>query len=142
LLSGKYRVTADGIQTQSGGGRLDNPDMQQFAQSYQRTNDVIETLASISKETGRSSAEVALAWLRHRPDPIIPIVGARRLDQLEANLSILDIKLDSGHLQRLDEASRIELGFPHHFFDKPMVRGLVFGGTADLIDDLGKRVSA
>jgi aryl-alcohol dehydrogenase-like predicted oxidoreductase len=142
LLSGKYHVTADGIQTQTGGARLDNPDMQQFARNYQRTNDVIETLVAVSKAAGRSPAEIALAWLRYRPNPVIPIVGARRLDQLEANLSILDIKLDDDQLRRLDEASRIELGFPHHFFDRPMVRGFVFGGTADLIDDLGKRLSA
>src|SRR5262249_33261956 len=62
LLSGKYRVTPEGVQSQSGGGRMDNPDMQQFVQDPERTNRVIETLVSVAKEVGRSAAEVALAW--------------------------------------------------------------------------------
>jgi aryl-alcohol dehydrogenase-like predicted oxidoreductase len=142
LLSGKYRVTPEGVQSQSGGGRMDNPEMQQFVQDPERTNRVIETLVSVSKEVGRSAAEVALAWLRHRPDPVIPIVGARRLEQLEANLSILDIRLTEQQLQQLDEASHVDLGFPYDFFSKPMVRGLTHGGTGDLIDGLGERISA
>jgi hypothetical protein len=41
LLSGKYRVTNQGIQSQDGTSRMDNPDMQQFAQNPGRANRVI-----------------------------------------------------------------------------------------------------
>jgi hypothetical protein len=34
----------------------------------------------------------------------------------------------------LDDASQIELGFPHDFLDKPMVKNFTFGGLRDLID--------
>jgi hypothetical protein len=33
----------------------------------------------------------------------------------------------------LDEASRIELGFPHEFYTRDLVRGLVYGGMRDRI---------
>jgi aryl-alcohol dehydrogenase-like predicted oxidoreductase len=134
LLSGKYRVTEQGIQSEDGKGRMDNPDMQQFAQNPQRTNRVIDALRSVAKQSGYSPAQIALAWLRHHKSPVIPIIGARRLDQLESNVAIVDLKLGAEEIRALDEASQIELGFPHDFLDKPMVKAFTFGGMRDLID--------
>jgi aryl-alcohol dehydrogenase-like predicted oxidoreductase len=134
LLSGKYRVTEQGIQSRDGTSRMDNPDMQQFAQNRERTNRVIDELQAVAQETGHSPAQVALAWLRHRKSSVIPIIGARRIDQLEANLGIVDVKLSAEQIRALDEASQIELGFPHDFLEKPMVKAFTFGGTRDLID--------
>jgi aryl-alcohol dehydrogenase-like predicted oxidoreductase len=134
LLSGKYRVTEQGIQSDYGKGRMDNPDMHQFVQNRDRTNRVIDALRAVAKQAGHSPAQVALAWLRHRKSPVIPIVGARRLDQLEANVAIVDIKLSAEEIRALDEPSQIELGFPHDFLDNPMVKTFTFGGLRDLID--------
>ena len=134
LLSGKYRVTEQGIQSEDGRSRMDNPDMQQFAQNRERTNRVIDAFRAVAIQAGHSPAEVALAWLRHRKSPVIPIIGARRLDQLEANVAVMDIKLSAEQIRSLDEASQIELGFPLDFLEKPMVRAFTFGGTRDLID--------
>jgi aryl-alcohol dehydrogenase-like predicted oxidoreductase len=134
LLSGKYRVTEQGIQSDDGKGRMDNPDMQQFVQNRDRTNRVIDALRAVAKQAGHSPAQVALAWLRHRRSPVIPIVGARRLDQMEANVAIVDLKLSPEEVRALDDASQIELGFPHDFLDKPMVKNFTFGGVRDLID--------
>jgi aryl-alcohol dehydrogenase-like predicted oxidoreductase len=114
-LSGKYRVTEQGIQSPDGTSRMDNPDMQQYAQNPERPNRVIDKLKAVAQETGHSPAQVALAWLRHRKSPVIPIIGARRLEQLEANVAIVDIKLSAEQIRTLDAASQIELGFPHDF---------------------------
>jgi diketogulonate reductase-like aldo/keto reductase len=78
-------------------------------------------------------AQVALAWLRHRPVPVIPIIGARKLPQLKDNLGSADVSLSPAQLKTLDEASRIELGFPHDFYTRDLVRGLIYGGMADRI---------
>jgi len=53
---------------------------------------------------------VALAWLRYRPIPVIPIIGARKLTQLQDNLASFDLTLSADQLTTLDEASRIDLG--------------------------------
>jgi aryl-alcohol dehydrogenase-like predicted oxidoreductase len=134
LLSGKYRVTEQGIQSEDGRSRMDNPDMQQFAQNRERTNRVVDALRAEAKQSGHSPAQVALSWLRHRKSPVIPIIGARRLDQLEANAAIVELKLSAEEIRALDEASQIELGFPLDFLDKPMVKAFTFGGVRDLID--------
>ena len=44
-------------------------------------------------------------------------------------------RLTAEQLARLDEASKIELGFPHDFFKRDTVRGYVYGGTRELIDN-------
>ena len=44
-----------------------------------------------------------------------------------------DLSLSAEQFKTLDEASRIELGFPHEFYDKEMVRSLIYGGMADQI---------
>jgi aryl-alcohol dehydrogenase-like predicted oxidoreductase len=95
---------------------------------------VLRALRSVAKESGHSPAQIALAWLRHRESPVIPIIGARRLDQLESNTAIVDLKPAAEEIRALDEASQIELGFPHDSLDKPTVKAFTFGGTRDLID--------
>jgi diketogulonate reductase-like aldo/keto reductase len=69
-------------------------------------------------------AQVALAWLRYRPVPVIPIIGARKLSQLQDNLASFDLTLSADQLKTLDEASRIELGFPYDFYAKEMFNDL------------------
>jgi aryl-alcohol dehydrogenase-like predicted oxidoreductase len=133
LLTGKYRVSESGVQSDDGKSRMDDPEMQQFMQNRERTTHVIDVLKEVAAKVELSPAEVALTWLRHRGQPIIPIVGARKIQQLEANLRIVDIRLPEAEVQRLDVASKIELGFPADFLDKPMVRAFTFGGLGDRI---------
>jgi diketogulonate reductase-like aldo/keto reductase len=78
-------------------------------------------------------AQVALAWLRYRPVPVILIIGARKLSQLQDNLASFDLTLLADQLKILDEASRIELGFPYDIYNKEMVRAIVYGGLRDQI---------
>jgi hypothetical protein len=56
-------------------------------------------------------AQVALAWLRHRSVPVIPIIGARKVSQLQANLASLELDLSAEQVNSLDEASSIEAGY-------------------------------
>jgi len=83
------------------------------------------------QQTGRSMAQVALAWLRHRTVPVIPIIGARKVSQLQDNLASLDMELSAEQLKSLDGASRIEPGFPQSIYDREMVRAIRYGGTWD-----------
>ena len=71
--------------------------------------------------------QVALAWLRYRPVPVIPIIGARKLSQLQDNLASFDLCLSTEQLQVLDEASEIDLGFPYGLYEKESLRATVYG---------------
>jgi diketogulonate reductase-like aldo/keto reductase len=82
---------------------------------------------------GRSAAQVALAWLRYRDIPVIPIVGARRMDQLRDNLASLELNLTADQISALNQASAIEMGFPQDFYDKELVKTYAYGGLRDKI---------
>ena len=91
-------------------------------------------MREIAEETGHSSAQVALAWLRSQPGTIIPIIGSRRAAQFRENLGCLDVRLTDDQVQRLNALSRPRLGFPHEFLASDGVRRLIYGGTFDKID--------
>ena len=52
---------------------------------------------------GQPPANVALAWVLNNPDVTAPIIGPRTIEQLEENLSVLELKLDAEILASLDE---------------------------------------
>lgn len=128
ILSGKY------VGGKATGGRYDNEMSRQFAATGERVDRIVAEVQKVAREIGRSAAQVALAWLRSRPQPVIPILGARKIEQLKDNLAAIELKLPDAAVRRLDEASRIELGFPHDFYRIEFVRNIVFGGLRDRID--------
>jgi aryl-alcohol dehydrogenase-like predicted oxidoreductase len=73
------------------------------------------------------------SWLRSRLVPVIPIIGARKLSQLQDNLASLELTLSSDQVKTLDEASRIELGFPYDLYRKELPRRFMYGGMGDQI---------
>ena len=112
---------------------MDNDMLKDFMPEPERTDRILAAVKSVSDETGRSMAQVALAWLRNRPVPVIPIIGARKLSQLQDNLASFDLTLSADQLKTLDEASRIELGFPYEMYAKAMPRAICYGGLRDQI---------
>ncbi len=114
-------------------GRMSTDMLKNFMPEQQRTDRIIAAVKAVSDETGRSMAQVALAWLRYRSVPVIPIIGARKLSQLQDNLASFDLTLSADQLKTLDEASRIELGFPYDLYVKDMLRTFVYGGLRDKI---------
>ena len=71
--------------------------------------------------------------LGYRPVPVIPIIGARKISQLQDNIASLEVSLTPEQVALLDEASKIVLGFPHDFYTHAMVRTFIYGGLRDRI---------
>src|SRR6266404_1039426 len=128
MLTGKYHG-----QGSSEPGRMSSDMMKEYMPEQQRTDRIVAAVKTVSDEIGRSMAQVALAWLRYRPVPVIPIIGARKLSQFQDNLASFDLTLSADQLKTLDEASRIELGFPYDIYAKEMVRAIAYGGLRDQI---------
>ena len=84
--------------------------MQQYAAGYGAAR-----ADGSAADLGATSAQVAIAWTRSRSPVICPVIGARRLDQLLDNLGAADLVLPAEAAERLDAATRIDLGFPADF---------------------------
>jgi aryl-alcohol dehydrogenase-like predicted oxidoreductase len=65
--------------------------------------DVVDRVVEVAGERGVSAAQVALAWLLHKPGVTAPIVGATRLGHLEDALAAAGLKLSADEIARLEE---------------------------------------
>lgn len=74
------------------------------AENFARNLALVDALAQIAAEKGVSVAQLAFAWVRARGDHIIPLIGARRRDQLAEALGALDVTLSPSDLARVEAA--------------------------------------
>lgn len=107
---------------------------------YEDTSDhykeVAEVVQDVADEIQRTPAQVAINWARGQKFgvPMIPILGARNLDQIRENLACLDFELSQEQVTKLSNSSPIDLGFPYTFLGSDYVKELIFGETYDKID--------
>lgn len=129
VLSGKYL-------TDEGRADAARADMNQGRLAVERNFEIARATLAVAEEIGCTPSQVATNWVRQRRGGvIIPILGARKVSQIEDNLGALDFELGEEHLSRLDQASSIELGFPHDFVNLESIKQIIYGDKLDLIDD-------
>lgn len=83
------------------------------AQNWRILNEV-NKLAELYRS---STSQVALAWLLSRPQVDSIIIGARTAEQLQDNLSSLDLQLKRDDISRLDTVSRVPDLYPYRMID-------------------------
>ncbi|WP_406408191.1 aldo/keto reductase [Streptomyces sp. NBC_01643] len=104
FLSGKYSSTTTGPVDTTRTQLVGAPSVADYV--------VIDALNAVAAEVGASPAAVALAWVQGRPGITSTLVGARRIDQFEANLQALDMTLTEAQRGVLDDVSAPTLNFP------------------------------
>jgi aryl-alcohol dehydrogenase-like predicted oxidoreductase len=114
-LSGKYHR---GINAPPAGTRVEIADERGWSESWshygnERTWDVVDGLTAVAKQVGKSPAQVALNWLLRQPAVTAPIIGARNVEQLEANLDAVGWALAPEQVKRLSEVSAQRLPYPY-----------------------------
>ncbi|MFQ6327431.1 MULTISPECIES: aldo/keto reductase [unclassified Nocardia] len=88
---------------------------------------IADVVKEVAAQLGKAPSQVALAWTLRNPAVTAPIIGARTAAQLEDNLGALDVEFDPAQVARLEQASAIDLGFPHEFLARPMTQSVTFG---------------
>jgi aryl-alcohol dehydrogenase-like predicted oxidoreductase len=132
VLTGKYHGVKASDQRDEP-GRMSSEMMKGFLPEQQRAERVVAAVKTVADAADRSLAQVALAWFRTRAVPVIPIIGARKLSQLQDNLASFELTLSSDQVKTLDEASWIDLGFPYDLYEKELPRAFRYGGMRDQI---------
>ncbi|HEY4178313.1 MAG TPA: aldo/keto reductase [Kofleriaceae bacterium] len=111
LLSGKVRrdaVAAEGTRRAA----FSFPPVE-----MDRAHAVIDVLHSLAAAKGATVAQLAIAWLLQRKAVASVLLGAKRLDQLEDNLSAVGVTFDADELAQLDEVSKLPLEYPGWMID-------------------------
>lgn len=130
VLTGKYSQSG----AASGRAEPTRRDASPFVRVNEQTLAIAAAVQQVAQEIGRTPSQVALNWIRQRGENLVPILGARRLSQLQDNMAGLEFRLGDAQLQRLNEVSKIDLGFPHEILASDLWRQSLFAGIHDLID--------
>ena len=101
MLTGKYRKGETAVCARAGSDDY-TPRLYDSPGDW----DVIEATRAVAEARGASMAEVALAWLLARPGVTAPIVGATRMEHLDAAVRALDLTLTSEECARLEAPYR------------------------------------
>ncbi len=136
VLTGKY--TRSGVENDS----LRKQGNEARGRTGDRELEIARTVDAVADELGATSAQVAVAWVAAQGYRYLPIVGARKVSQLQDSLAGASLRLSEEQLARLGAASGIELGFPHDFLSSDGVRDLVRGEIRPQIDGRPARRSA
>jgi len=116
-LSGKYdkgRVPDPDSRVGRGDRWDDQPEQRESELAWR----VIGCLRNIAEKRGKTSSQVALNFLLRRSDLIVPVFGARTLEQLDENLGSVGWELGPEEVEMLEAASSIPLPYPYRFIER------------------------
>jgi aryl-alcohol dehydrogenase-like predicted oxidoreductase len=75
-----------------------------LGENFARNLALVDALKAIAAEKGCSTAQLAIAWVASRGDDVIPLIGAKRRDQLRDGLGALDVALSPADVARIEGA--------------------------------------
>jgi aryl-alcohol dehydrogenase-like predicted oxidoreductase len=74
---------------------------------------VVDAIDTVSSETGKTVAQIALNWLLRKPTVSSIVIGARNEEQLTQNLGAEGWRLTPDQVSKLDEASAPAIPYPY-----------------------------
>jgi len=95
-----------GSRTREGGrltARSTGDQFTDFLYSQPTDFDVVDRVAEVAAERGVPPAQVALAWLLHKPGVTAPIAGATKIEHLHDALAAEQLTLSDAEISRLEE---------------------------------------
>jgi aryl-alcohol dehydrogenase-like predicted oxidoreductase len=101
FLSGRFRSPDD--VGDEGDFRSRHPRFQ--GDNFRRNRELVERLEALAAEKGVTLAQLALAWVLHQGDDIVPIPGTKHRTYLQENVAAVEVELSEEDLARIDEAA-------------------------------------
>jgi len=83
--------------------RRRNPRFQR--ENFDKNLELVDRVREIAAEKDVTPGQLALAWLLHRGDDIVPIPGTKRVHYVEENLAATEIELSVEDMARIEEAA-------------------------------------
>ncbi len=100
FLSGSIRSLDD---LEENDFRRHSPRLQ--GENFERNLELVDRISEIAEEKGVTPGQLALAWVLHQGEDIVPIPGTKRRSYLEENVATSEIELSPDELERIDEAA-------------------------------------
>ena len=72
-------------------------------ENFDQNMELVERIGEIADEKDATPAQIALAWLLHQGEDVVPIPGTKRIKYLEENVAAADVQLSGEDLERIEE---------------------------------------
>jgi aryl-alcohol dehydrogenase-like predicted oxidoreductase len=112
FLSGRFKSPDD---IPEGDFRRDHPRF--TGENFERNLELVERVREIAAEKGVTPGQLALAWVLHQGEDIVPIPGTKRRSYLEENVAAAEIELSDEDLSRIDEAAPVGAAIGDRYAD-------------------------
>jgi aryl-alcohol dehydrogenase-like predicted oxidoreductase len=76
-------------------------------ENFQRNLDLVDRVKEIAESKGVTPGQLALAWLLHQGNDIVPIPGTKRREYLQENAGAAEIELTDEELRRMYEVAPV-----------------------------------
>jgi len=116
FLTGQIRRFED---LPEGDYRRQSPRFQ--GENFDRNLELVERVNEIAAEKGVTPGQLALAWLLHQGDDIVPIPGTKRREYLEENVAATNIELTEEDLWRIEEVAPKDVAAGERYADMSSV---------------------
>jgi aryl-alcohol dehydrogenase-like predicted oxidoreductase len=73
--------------------------------NFRKNLDVVKKIEELAREKGVTPSQLALAWVLHRGEDIVPIPGTKHVRYLEENVAAASVRLSEDELRRIDEVA-------------------------------------
>lgn len=93
------------------------------AENFPRNLELVEVVRTLAADRGITPGQLALAWVLAQGDDVVAIPGTTRRAHLDENLAALDVKLDAGDLDALEQAFPPGTAAGHRFLTMTTVTG-------------------
>ena len=90
-------------------------------ENFDRNLELVERVNEIAAEKGVTPGQLALAWLLHQGDDIVPIPGTKRREYLEENVAATNIELTEEDLWRIEEVAPKDVAAGERYADMSSV---------------------
>lgn len=75
-----------------------------FKENIEKNLSLVEALREIALEKQMTVSQLAFTWMLSKGDDIIPLIGARKVSQLQESIKCLDVSLSESDIKRIEDA--------------------------------------
>jgi aryl-alcohol dehydrogenase-like predicted oxidoreductase len=116
FLTGRFKRPED---LGSDDFRRHNPRFQ--GANFERNLELVQRVGELAREHDCTPGQLALAWVMHRGDDVVPIPGTKRRAYLEENVAATELTLSAEDLQQLDELAPVGVAAGDRYADMSSV---------------------
>jgi aryl-alcohol dehydrogenase-like predicted oxidoreductase len=90
-------------------------------ENFARNLELVARVRTLAAQKGCKPGQIALAWLLHQGDDVVPIPGTKRTSYLEENVGALEVELTADELREIEEAAPVGFAAGDRYADMSVI---------------------